>query len=512
MKRSKLIVSLSSFAIVSGLLTTVIQAQDVDSEKPYSEEGTAIHRTVMHPIDAQTVIELGYGETFKTILLSAGITQEMIDSVPEEILNQAAFNYLITNGNENINYAAAAEYLTLLVPDLANKSSDNNSAEYAPDSEMPRPMTYEEAVAFTDSEFFDAYMNSLKTYGITDEMLAKLPEDSVYNAAIAYLTTRDMLGDIKMPYRHFTHLYPEVLTGEALSSETTEKRQERAQQATKKQSQLRGHAQENLTNNAMSLKNLPKDASFTSENGTYTIQYLGVLTPLEAGNQNQDTYMLAIKYEFKNTSDKNVTNFENIFEDHLVVTQNVQSNFKPLEISNYQLNEENSTSKIVEVSPDQKAMGTAYYLLEDTVSPLAISILDGEKISDYSGDLESLIQFPLQSALYQGDADQKYLFDFNTLYLLNPQDELINSLKEKKNIEIGSLTSFELSPEAQLQIKKIDAQSSNAIKVNALHYSVDDNQFINVLAEDGSSLLKLKTESGWKSFQDDKGNTFNIIP
>ncbi|WP_257963235.1 DUF5067 domain-containing protein [Facklamia hominis] len=510
--------SLTMLALTSVFCNNVVIAEENNST---TEELEPMHRTAMHPIKAQELIDAGYVETYRGILHSAGVSDEMLNKVSLETLKKAAFNYLITVGNETVNPEEAGQCLLYLVPDLLDTSiPENNTSSENPikqenthqNSKLSMPMSNEEAIAYTNNGFYNTYMNSLKTYGITDDMLAKLPKDAVFNAAINYLTTRDLLGDIKMPFRHFTNLYPEVLskTSDQKTSLSEEDRKKNSQKSLKKQQQISTHIQNNLKNQQEDLENLPKDFTFNTDSGEYKIKYLATLAPGEAGNQSQDKYMLVIKYQFNNSSDQSTTTYTNEFEDHVQVSQNINGSPTILDTAVYQLENQEYAHEIEEIAPGQSIMATAYYQLENLDSPAIASILIDNEVSDYDLDLNSLIKFPLQSAIYQDESEHGYIFDFNTIYLLYPQSEQITNWENNVNVEINNLDSFELSPEATLQANKLETPAT-AVCLKNITYILGENNKIKVTDDAGNVLLTIQSDDEWQSFYDDKGNIFNIV-
>nr|WP_306468412.1 DUF5067 domain-containing protein [Facklamia hominis] len=265
-----------------------------------------------------------------------------------------------------------------------------------------------------------------------------------------------------MPFRHFTNLYPEVLskTSDQKTSLSEEDRKKNSQKSLKKQQQISTHIQNNLKNQQEDLENLPKDFTFNTDSGEYKIKYLATLAPGEAGNQSKDKYMLVIKYQFNNSSDQSTTTYTNEFEDHVQVSQNINGSPTILDTAVYQLENQEYAHEIKEVAPGQSIMTTAYYQLENLDSPAIASILIDNEVSDYDLDLKTLIKLPLQSAIYQDESEHAYIFDFNTIYLLYPESEQITNWENNVNVEINNLDSFELSPEATLQANKRESPAT----------------------------------------------------
>lgn len=521
-KKNILTSGLSVLTLSSILFTPVVMAEESTSpidNVTLTEGLEPIHRTAIHPINAQELIAAGYVGTYKDILRSAGITDATLSQLSEDTLRQGAFNYLIIAGVEEIDLDEAIRSLTYLVPDLLEINSNTSSESTEPEVEdltPPEPMTYEEAVEYVNSGFLETFIGNLHYFGITDEMLATLPEDAPFKAAVNYWTNTFLGGDPYIFYTHFIRMYPEVLTNQPVK-ETDAERQARMAETTEKQEQLSQHVQSWTSSQADSLEPLPFDYSFETDQGIYHIDYIFVLTPEEAGNQSPDHYMLGIEYTFENTSDETVSGYVNNFYDHTQISQIYPDGSIILSPAPYRLP---GDDPVMEPHPPVDANDSVthrvHYLLNDRENPAAISILTDNGIQDFDLGMEDLMKYPLQSAVYTSDKDLGYLFDFNTIYYFESDSSEYTPWDDLEGIETGNFDSLDLSPEALIQADKLDGTDYSVVKLEGLKYHLSEDGSIEALQVDKDSkdeqvYLTFKTDSGWVDFTDGDNNFLYLV-
>ncbi|MGX7107919.1 DUF5067 domain-containing protein [Facklamia miroungae] len=433
-----------------------------------------------------------------------GVTDEMIATLPEGSVREAAIQYLIqlpTGGDISMPYA----HFKKLYPSLFSNDQTTVIQSSSETSENGLSFTYEEAAKRVDQGFYDEYLYSLHYYGVTDKMLAKLPKGSVREAAIQYLIKLPTGGDITMPYAHFKKLYPELFNSTS-SNETDSMGDESI--ISPNHEKLTQHLEQQVEQENVEKETLPFNYTFTTDSGKYTVKYVSLLEPSSAGNQDEKLPMLVVKYEFENTSDQKVIDYAHTWDEHVLFSQFQADSLMKLEPSDYQLDTDNQMFiKSEEIDPNDKIIATAYYQLKDSESPLTLSVLQDETIIDFDLKIEDLLKLPKQSALFFDDNNQGYLFDFNTLYLLNPSQELADQL----NLEINSLEDLDLSEEAIIQKEKIPDPQVTALKLENISYRVTKEDKIEILNTDEEVLMSLQSQSNWERFEDADGHSFQII-
>ncbi|MGX7108280.1 DUF5067 domain-containing protein [Facklamia miroungae] len=240
----------------------------------------------------------------------------------------------------------------------------------------------------------------------------------------------------------------------------------------------------------------------------FSIKYVSLLAPATAGNQDQVLPMLVVKYEFENTSDQKVMDYAHAWDQQVFFSQFKEDSMNKLEPANYQLDPDQEVfPKYEEVDSGEQTTVTAYYQLMDTESPLTLSIAENETISDFDLKIEDLLKLPNPSALYLNDSNQGYLFDFNTLYVLNPSQDLVNQL----DLEIQNPSDFELSKEANVQLEKLNENDVEAIKLENINYQVTEEEQIEVINEYEEVILTLESQSNWNDFEDLNGQMYQIV-
>lgn len=500
----KILIGALSFSLtVGGFLPIVVS---------YGQEETT-NNMAMDSTEIESLMESGYIETFKGLLYEAGFTDEMLADVPSDTLYTLAENYLRQHGNTS----NVAEAYRLAMPEISwiFRSGENSSNLTPPadpvtgdymNIQPPKPYTEEEAIQKTNDGFLDEYLYSLKYYGITDEMLAQLPENAVYDACVAYITGKTQLGDIMMPYRHFTALYPEVLNSNVkdiqIDSSSKDERIKNANKTLEQQEKLSQHVNEiKFENN--NIKELPLDFIINTKEGSYTGKYTFLLTPKEAGNISEDNYLFGIKYEFKNTTDHEVKDYKTLVHDFITISQKKDEKVNKLKVAVYELPNQTEQTAITDpVKPGAIVSFNVYYEVINLESPLIASVVaDDGKIEDYDLNIDSLIKLPLQSALYFSNDGSGFLFDFNTIYHIKTKEIEENSNKSK-------LDSDDLSVEAKLLLNDLDTSSLIADKFENIHYKITDNGQIEILDESNKLLFTILSDSSWKDFTDGEGNSY----
>ncbi|MGX7107940.1 DUF5067 domain-containing protein [Facklamia miroungae] len=501
--RNKLVPTLAILSLVASSLPIGICAQETGEADQTKVENKDNGLSYTYEEAAKKVDEDFYDQYLYS-LHYYGVTDQMIANLPEGAVREAAIQYLIelpTGGDVSMPYA----HFKKLYPSIV--SNTQTSTEKNPSSSEDKGLsyTYAEAAEKVDQGFYDEYLYSLHYYGVTDEMLAKLPEGAVREAAIRYLIKLPTGGDITMPYNNFKKLYPEIFS----TSDSDPKNQNKDEsESSPKYEQLAHHLNNQKEISQDQKETLPLHYTFKTETGEYLIKYISLLAPNSAGNQDEELPMLVVKYEFKNTSNQIVKDYAHNWDEQVFVSQSQEDSTIKLEPGNYQLDpNQQSFPTFEEVKPREETVVTAYYQLQDLESPLNISILEDDAITDFDLQIESLLKHPKQSALYFDESNHGYLFDFNTIYLLNPSQDVADQL----GLEIKNLTDFELSEEVEIQIAKTTEPVANAIQIENIHYQVVENDTIEILNDEEEVILALQTESNWETFEDANEQTFQIV-
>ncbi|MGF3073302.1 DUF5067 domain-containing protein [Facklamia sp. P13064] len=505
--KRRLLSTLSIMSLVAASLPIYTYAQET-SEANQTEVETPDKGLSFTYEEAAKRVDEDFYDQYLSSLHYYGITDEMLATLPEGTVREAAIQYLMelpTGGDISMPYA----HFKKLYPTFVSITQTSSEQKEPNSTDKGLSYTYEEAAQKVDQGFYDEYLYSLHYYGVTDEMLAKLPKGAVREAAIQYLIKLPTGGDITMPYNNFKKLYPEIFSqSDSKPNNQSQTESDNKKEDSIKHEKLTQHLNEQRVDSEAEKEALPLNYTFVSETGEYTIKYVSLLAPASAGNQDQELPMLVVKYEFENTSDHKVMDYAHTWDQQVFFSQSQQDSTIKLEPGKYQLDPNQEVfPKYEEVDSGEKTRVTAYYQLMDSESPLNISILENETIADFDLNIEDLLNLPNQSSLYLNDSNQGYLFDFDTIYLLNPSQNLADQLE----FEIQNFSDFELSEEAKLQMAKITESQTNVIKLENINYCVTEEEQIEVINEDEEVLLTLQSQSNWETFKDLNDQMYQIV-
>lgn len=451
----------------------------------------------------------------RSVLLKEGVTEEMLAKLPEDAVFKAAVAYKMT-------YATGGDPgLTLHFFQQMYPEAFVNDTEDLPT--VLRPKTEEEAIEIANNGWADDLRTVLMQMGVTEEMLARLPEDAIFKTAVAYKMTYATGGDPGVSYHFFKMMYPEAFSSE-VSELTDEERQLKVDKIVENQKKLSEHIE--APNQKVEIEDLKLNESLVFEFGDYDLQSAYILQPGEAGNQAEDKYMLAVRYEYTNTTDEKVE-LEAVadeFQSHTTVTQfNEDGKSRHgLIKSTYQLPEEaviedgETDDELVYVEAGEKTSGGIYFEVTNTQSDLVLSALLDDEVKEFKLDIANLIKLPLASAVYHSESAEPtaYVFDFNKLYLVYSNQA---DLSEWEGIEhvTSQVDQESLSKEAQgkfeLLTSKLALEDTTIVEIDTLVLLVNDDAIEGKVKDNEDTLIELVTSTNWINFQDQSTNTYTIV-
>lgn len=475
-------------------LTTLAQEMTADDEEIRDNQGLP-PRPYTDKEASQQVENGFYDDMYNAVVNYGGISEEQLAQLPGDPIYDAAFAYkksTFLGGDPSILYY----FFIRMYPSVAKTVE-----------QPPKPYTEEEAIKLVKEGFYNDMYNAVVNYGkISEDQIAALPGDPIYDAAVAYKKSTFLGGDPGVLYHFFINMYPEVLNKDLKVND--ENRQARVAFVSKNQDLL---ARELVTKDLVEQSNsfFKEPITIENEGNSFKIRGAYLIKPEGLGNPNQDQYLLAIQYDYSNQTDQVVASSQAVWSAISQVNSLTDEGSQQLSLASYQLASEQTADDIeTAIEPGQTKTQTIFYNLENLDQGLMLRLVAQDKVENYKLESADLALLPPYSGLFVGD-NADFLFDGQRAYLLFADATAGQAWSDKEGVEIKKWSELSLSPEATVQKDKLEGDLT-AVVFNNVQYVIKDGK-VELKAFDKADVpayLTLEPAQAWTSFTDQDGNQY----
>lgn len=504
-------------------------------------------------VQATAIADMSIDELREFVLNGSPMTQAHWDQIPDEALLRYAQNAGPTMVSDQIFNAAFADYPSVFASDVERvknvlintygvteadilavgeryllwdewfkhgdlsvvasqiKTSEDTSSEGVEETpeestqdELPRQHTREEAEELANGEWGATFRSHIMSR-ITEAQLARLPENAIFEAAVAYKMEFPIGVNPNVSFDYLKAMYPEAFVEDPEETESQENGETEAEVVlpdTEGQRNIDEHV-EQATESAeeTELESLERNQSFIIDSIEYTVKNVYLVEKETREEQEEADYVLDIRYEYNDDVEENINLHEQKWQANTRVTQAVEGEVKPLRYGDIRTEEEMAELDETEVRDNS---GVVYYEVTDLSKEATLSVSTDSGVEQFAINLEELLQLPPQSGLFLNTESPKtgYLFDFETLYVLyNSVEEAL----EWDGIEEADVNVEVESKEALTQLEQLDnAQELAYVALNDVFYTLNDEGVVEVRvdsedSEEGTVLFELTTEDDYAS-------------
>lgn len=504
-------------------------------------------------VQATAIADMSIDELREFVLNGSPMTQAHWDQIPDEALLRYAQNAGPTMVSDQIFNAAFADYPSVFASDVERvknvlintygvteadilavgeryllwdewfkhgdlsvvasqiKTSEDTSSEGVEETpeestqdELPRQHTREEAEELANGEWGATFRSHIMSR-ITEAQLARLPENAIFEAAVAYKMEFPIGVNPNVSFDYLKAMYPEAFVEDPEETESQENGETEAEVVlpdTEGQRNIDEHV-EQATESAeeTELESLERNQSFIIDSIEYTVKNVYLVEKETREEQEEADYVLGIRYEYNDDVEENINLHEQKWQANTRVTQAVEGEVKPLRYGDIRTEEEMAELDETEVRDNS---GVVYYEVTDLSKEATLSVSTDSGVEQFAINLEELLQLPPQSGLFLNTESPKagYLFDFETLYVLyNSVEEAL----EWDGIEEADVNVEVESKEALTQLEQLDnAQELAYVALNDVFYTLNDEGVVEVRvdsedSEEGTVLFELTTEDDYAS-------------
>lgn len=504
-------------------------------------------------VQATAIADMSIDELREFVLNGSPMTQAHWDQIPDEALLRYAQNAGPTMVSDQIFNAAFADYPSVFASDVERvknvlintygvteadilavgeryllwdewfkhgdlsvvasqiKTSEDTSSEGVEETpeestqdELPRQHTREEAEELANGEWGATFCSHIMSR-ITEAQLARLPENAIFEAAVAYKMEFPIGVNPNVSFDYLKAMYPEAFVEDPEETESQENGETEAEVVlpdTEGQRNIDEHV-EQATESAeeTELESLERNQSFIIDSIEYTVKNVYLVEKETREEQEEADYVLDIRYEYNDDVEENINLHEQKWQANTRVTQAVEGEVKPLRYGDIRTEEEMAELDETEVRDNS---GVVYYEVTDLSKEATLSVSTDSGVEQFAINLEELLQLPPQSGLFLNTESPKtgYLFDFETLYVLyNSVEEAL----EWDGIEEADVNVEVESKEALTQLEQLDnAQELAYVALNDVFYTLNDEGVVEVRvdsedSEEGTVLFELTTEDDYAS-------------
>lgn len=504
-------------------------------------------------VQATAIADMSIDELREFVLNGSPMTQAHWDQIPDEALLRYAQNAGPTMVSDQIFNAAFADYPSVFASDVERvknvlintygvteadilavgeryllwdewfkhgdlsvvasqiKTSEDTSSEGVEETpeestqdELPRQHTREEAEELANGEWGATFHSHIMSR-ITEAQLARLPENAIFEAAVAYKMEFPIGVNPNVSFDYLKAMYPEAFVEDPEETESQENGETEAEVVlpdTEGQRNIDEHV-EQATESAeeTELESLERNQSFIIDSIEYTVKNVYLVEKETREEQEEADYVLDIRYEYNDDVEENINLHEQKWQANTRVTQAVEGEVKPLRYGDIRTEEEMAELDETEVRDNS---GVVYYEVTDLSKEATLSVSTDSGVEQFAINLEELLQLPPQSGLFLNTESPKagYLFDFETLYVLyNSVEEAL----EWDGIEEADVNVEVESKEALTQLEQLDnAQELAYVALNDVFYTLNDEGVVEVRvdsedSEEGTVLFELTTEDDYAS-------------
>lgn len=504
-------------------------------------------------VQATAIADMSIDELREFVLNGSPMTQAHWDQIPDEALLRYAQNAGPTMVSDQIFNAAFADYPSVFASDVERvknvlintygvteadilavgeryllwdewfkhgdlsvvasqiKTSEDTSSEGVEETpeestqdELPRQHTREEAEELANGEWGATFRSHIMSR-ITEAQLARLPENAIFEAAVAYKMEFPIGVNPNVSFDYLKAMYPEAFVEDPEETESQENGETEAEVVlpdTEGQRNIDEHV-EQATESAeeTELESLERNQSFIIDSIEYTVKNVYLVEKETREEQEEADYVLDIRYEYNDDVEENINLHEQKWQANTRVTQAVEGEVKPLRYSDIRTEEEMAELDETEVRDNS---GVVYYEVTDLSKEATLSVSTDSGVEQFAINLEELLQLPPQSGLFLNTESPKagYLFDFETLYVLyNSVEEAL----EWDGIEEADVNVEVESKEALTQLEQLDnAQELAYVALNDVFYTLNDEGVVEARvdsedSEEGTVLFELTTEDDYAS-------------
>lgn len=441
-----------------------------------------------------------WGSIFYFYLIRYGVTDDILAQLPEDALIHAAATYKVENPVGS-SQQSVIEFFRNMYPEvdelIANKE--------IPD--LPGTFTYDEALAITIGEWGEIFLSHIKSMGVTDEMLAQLPENAVQEAAVQYKMEFPIGSNPLLSFEFFKNMYPEVFAqSEGTIEDTPKEVVVPNTEGQKKIDEHIGQIQE-TSDEELELESIKRNQILNISEIEYKVKSV-FLHEVEETESEVVRYLLGVRYEYNGNDEEKVNRQDESWQANTRFTQSVDGNASVLAMDSYglqdmieaqtQANEEESGEEVQEVEKT-----TVYYELKDLTTPVIFSVSTDSGVEQFAIDLEELSQLPPQSALYiNEESAESYLFDFETLYILNNSVDSLTELEGNDQVEWDAAIESKVATELLSDVN--NNQELSVVAIKDVYYTLSDDNQVEVRVdsqdnEEGIVLLQLTTDNDYQS-------------
>lgn len=504
-------------------------------------------------VQATAIADMSIDELREFVLNGSPMTQAHWDQIPDEALLRYAQNAGPTMVSDQIFNAAFADYPSVFASDVERvknvlintygvteadilavgeryllwdewfkhgdlsvvasqiKTSEDTSSEGVEETpeestqdELPRQHTREEAEELANGEWGATFRSHIMSR-ITEAQLARLPENAIFEAAVAYKMEFPIGVNPNVSFDYLKAMYPEAFVEDPEETESQENGETEAEVVlpdTEGQRNIDEHV-EQATESAeeTELESLERNQSFIIDSIEYTVKNVYLVEKETREEQEEADYVLDIRYEYNDDVEENINLHEQKWQANTRVTQAVEGEVKPLRYGDIRTEEEMAELDETEVRDNS---GVVYYEVTDLSKEATLSVSTDSGVEQFAINLEELLQLPPQSGLFLNTESRKagYLFDFETLYVLyNSVEEAL----EWDGIEEADVNVEVESKEALTQLEQLDnAQELAYVALNDVFYTLNDEGVVEARvdsedSEEGTVLFELTTEDDYAS-------------
>lgn len=504
-------------------------------------------------VQATAIADMSIDELREFVLNGSPMTQAHWDQIPDEALLRYAQNAGPTMVSDQIFNAAFADYPSVFASDVERvknvlintygvteadilavgeryllwdewfkhgdlsvvasqiKTSEDTSSEGVEETpeestqdELPRQHTREEAEELANGEWGATFRSHIMSR-ITEAQLARLPENAIFEAAVAYKMEFPIGVNPNVSFDYLKAMYPEAFVEDPEETESQENGETEAEVVlpdTEGQRNIDEHV-EQATESAeeTELESLERNQSFIIDSIEYTVKNVYLVEKETREEQEEADYVLDIRYEYNDDVEENINLHEQKWQANTRVTQAVEGEVKPLRYGDIRTEEEMAELDETEVRDNS---GVVYYEVTDLSKEATLSVSTDSGVEQFAINLEELLQLPPQSGLFLNTESPKagYLFDFETLYVLyNSVEEAL----EWDGIEEADVNVEVESKEALTQLEQLDnAQELAYVALNDVFYTLNDEGVVEARvdsedSEEGTVLFELTTEDDYAS-------------
>lgn len=453
----------------------------------------------------------GDADEFRGVLIRfGGVTEEMLARVPEDAVFNAAVEHRLRNPHGG-DWGTALATFKRMYPEAFSLIN-------SPSTDSPIVLSREEVVEQMKNGGEADFKGAIMKYGgVTEEMLARVPEDAVFNAAVEHRMRNPYGGDWGTALATFKRMYPEAFNPNAKPLNDTQ-RQAKLEKDVQNQQKIMEHIRSTTPDSEYRL--LEDNQIFRFDSGTYELKHLFLLHPEEAGNRSTTNYMLGIRYEYTNTTNEEVAVNSEDLVSHSNVSQFFEDSRTILSTDVYELPKEidnavqdqalDSIEKMVaSVKPGEKVEGTLYFSVPNVEHDLVFSVIQNNQVEEYKLEIETLLKLPPQSVSYvtDGSAPLGYIFDFDKLYLVYESNSDMSHWTSQTGVMIGQKTE-KLSKEAKAHYQQFEGSDTVLVELSDIRYKIKDNQIIGSTKDVTKPIIHLLTTTNWQNFQDSQDTTY----